>query len=179
MMLTLTLLAFALITAVVLLSVARGQARPIASAEELPSALKPMDVEAFRNLTDSAEERYLKERLPRKEFRRLQRERMLAAIEYVRRAAHNSAILLRVGEAAQQSPAPEVARAAEELASTAMQLRINSLLALGLLYARYLAPEARIGMARQVAAYERMRVHTVTFSMLHMPGFASRIEAAL
>ena len=178
MILTLLMLAFALLTAAVLLTVARGQARPVASGDDLLLALKPVDIEAFRNLTEPTQEEYLRERLPRREFRSLQRARVLAAAEYVRCIAHNAAVLLRVGEGARQSTDTEIARAAQELASVAIQLRINSLLALVILYIRYFAPEARIG-TRRLGAYERMRENTLAFTMLHMPGFASRIEAAL
>ncbi len=179
MTLTLLLLGIAVATATLLLWVARGQARPVASGEELLLALKPVDLEAFRNLTDPAEEAYLRSRLSRSDFRRVQRLRLQAAADYVGRTAHNAAVLLRLAEAARQSPEPDVARTAQELASAAMELRLNSMLALALLYARCLVPEASLRLSRHLAAYERVRQSTLAFSRLRMPRLVSRIEAAL
>ena len=46
----------------------------------------------------------------RREFRAVQRERMRAALEYIRNSAHNAACLLRLGEAASRSGDPRIAR---------------------------------------------------------------------
>ncbi len=59
-----------------------------------PSELQPIDVEAFRNLIDQSEEAYLRESLHSAEFRRIHRERMMAAVEYLRGAYRNAGILV-------------------------------------------------------------------------------------
>src|SRR5262245_17484957 len=71
---------------VVLLLLAKG--RWFARSAKIPSPadLHAIDVEAFRNLIDEDEEAYLRNHLPAREFRRVHRERMLAAVEYVRAA---------------------------------------------------------------------------------------------
>src|SRR6266508_1150893 len=80
-----------------------------------PSELEPFDVEAFRNLIDEGEATYLQERLPSGEFRRVHRERMLAAVDYVRGAYRNAGILVQIAQAAKESPDPEIASAADNL----------------------------------------------------------------
>ena len=59
-------------------------------AATVPSELQRIDVEAFRNLIDESEEEYLRETLGSAAFRRIHRERMMAAVEYVRGAYRNA-----------------------------------------------------------------------------------------
>src|SRR5216683_6892409 len=94
---------------------AKGHHVASGNLDELAAQLKPIDVNAFRNLIDEREEVFLRERLPAKEFRSLHRERTLAAIEYVWCAAQNAAILIRLAEAAKLAPDPAVSAAAEKL----------------------------------------------------------------
>ena len=95
-----------------ILYLAKGLRSPGGNIDELASQLRPIDVDAFRNLIDEREEKFLRERLPTWEFRRIQRRRNLAAVEYIWCAAQNAAILIRLGEAARQNPDPAIAAAA-------------------------------------------------------------------
>ncbi len=176
---TMLLVAAGLSTAATLLWVARGQAQAVRSADELLAALHPVDLDSFRNLTDPEEDAYLREHLSPSDFRRVQRARISAACAYVWRIAHNAALLLRLGEAARDNPEPDIARAAQELAEGALQLRINSLLALAVLYARYWAPGAGLQPARMFDTYLRVRESTLRFSRLEAPTLVCRIDAAL
>jgi hypothetical protein len=72
--------------------------------DELVAQLRPIDVDAFRNLIDEREEEYLRSHLPMREFRGVHRERMMAAVEYVWCAARNTSILMSLGE--RLSPPP-------------------------------------------------------------------------
>ncbi|HWH58044.1 MAG TPA: hypothetical protein VN682_10465 [Terriglobales bacterium] len=109
---------------------------------QLPSTseLLPIDVDAFRNLIDENEELYLRERLPGGEFRRVQRERMLAAVEYVRAAYANAGILVRIAEAARESADPKTAEAAGKLFDNAVQLRWYAVQVIPRLYFKMLFP---------------------------------------
>src|ERR1700675_3834445 len=62
--------------------------------------IQPIDVEAFRNLTNPAEDDYLRRRLPAAQFRLVRRVRLRAMATYVETAASNAALLVRVGEMA-------------------------------------------------------------------------------
>ncbi len=85
--------------------------------------LQSIDVEAFRNLIDETEEAYLRGNLPRPEFGRVQRERMLAAVEYVRAAYHNAGVLVAIAQEARESADPQVMEAAARLFENAVALR--------------------------------------------------------
>ena len=76
---------------------ARGQSvTSIATLVDLQGRTTAIDIAAFRNLISLQEENHLRDRLPAAEFRRIQRERMRAAVAYIRAALQNAAILLRL-----------------------------------------------------------------------------------
>ena len=52
----------------------------------LARKIEPIDIEAFRNLLNPAENDYLRRRLRASEFRMVQRERLRAAAAYIRDA---------------------------------------------------------------------------------------------
>ncbi len=179
MTLTLILVAAALLLAALLLRAARGHAQRVRELPQLEGLTRPVDLAAFRNLIDPAEEDYLREHLPAGKFRAIQRQRMRAALEYVRRTAYNGAILLRVGEAARRNPNPEVAAAARELVNNALRLRVNAMLATVVLYGRIVMPEARISVGRVTDAYENLTQGLVRLTRLQHPAHATRISAAI
>jgi hypothetical protein len=179
MITTLVLALFGLLMLVVLLLAVRGQSGGVRSLLELEAYTQPVDLDAFRNLTDPQEERYLRERLTAKDFRCIQRQRLGAALGYVRRVAHNASILLRLGEAVRRNSDPEVARTAGELVESALRLRMYSLLAMGLLYARILLPSVGWSAAGVATGYQGLRDHVGRLSRLQAPAQAARISAAL
>jgi hypothetical protein len=170
---------FALAMLVVLLLAVRGQGVAACDLLELEGRTQPVDLEAFRNLTDRREEQYLREQLAPAEFRAVQRERLRAAAGYVQRAAHNASVLLRVGEAARRSPDPEIVKAADELVESALRLRFYALLAVGLLRARTLVPGVSWSPAGMATDYQGLRDHVARLSRLQVPAQAGRISAAL
>ena len=174
------LLAFLALAAVVfLLRVARGQSSAVGDLEELPDRAQPVDLEAFRNLIDHNEEEYLRAQLPAPEFRRVQRERLRAALEYVGRAAQNAAILVRLGEAARRHLEPEVAQAGQELVDKALRLRLYALLAQVKLRARILMPGAQLSSAPLLDRYQNLTDAAARLGRAQKPSFAGRIHAAL
>src|SRR5215831_12684608 len=108
---------------VVLLLLAKGYWFARNTNVPSPRDLYVIDVEAFRNLIDEDEETFLRKHLPPREFRRVHRERMLAAVQYVRAAYHNAGILVTIAEAARQSADPQTAEAAGRLFDNAARLR--------------------------------------------------------
>ena len=98
------------------------------SADELPRLLRPMDLEAFLNLVDPAEDEFLERELPRHQLSRIRKERLRAVLEYLGRARHNAAILLRMGEATQHSPERELAMQGVQLVSAALRFRSYAML---------------------------------------------------
>lgn len=118
----------------------RARAVQVAGLDDLEGKTQPVDLAAFRNLTDPAEEAFLRENLDAIDFRRVQRARMRAALEYVRRANDNAAVLLRLGELARSHAEADVARAGAELVDNAVRLRLYALLAQAVLLLRIALP---------------------------------------
>ena len=55
-----------------------AKGRSLALRRTTPPEIRPVDLEAFRNLMDTEEEKYLRERLPPAQFRAVQRKRLVA-----------------------------------------------------------------------------------------------------
>jgi hypothetical protein len=98
----------------------------------------------------------LRTHLAAAEFRRVQRQRLLAAVEYVACAAQNAGILVRLGEAARRSPDATVAEAGAKLVDSAVRLRMFALQARAKLYVAILLPGMRISPAGLPESYERV-----------------------
>lgn len=142
-----------LIALVLLVPLIIGRSRkPDLSA--LAAQLQPIDVNAFRNLVDVREEEFLRQRLPASEFRKIHRERMLAAADYVWAAARNSGILVRLAQAAQNDPDPAVAATADSLLENALDVRLYSLRVVPRLYLSMAFPGVSFAPARMAETYE-------------------------
>ncbi len=147
-----------------LLQLRRG--RTSARVLENPAGyIRSVDIEAFRNLIDPEEENFLRRRLPPAEFRRIQRERLRAAVEYISCAAQNAAILLRLGEAARSSPDPATAEAAEKLVDHAIRLRLHAFQAIPRLYIGIIFPGWRPSSLRVVESYEQLTRQVVQLGL--------------
>ena len=127
---------------VLLLLLARGYWFARSTNAPSPGNLYVIDVEAFRNLIDEDEEAFLRHHLPPREFRRVHRERMLAAVQYVRAAYHNAGLLVTIAEAARNSPNPQAAEAAGRLFDNAARLRWYAAKVVPRLYFKVLFPGA-------------------------------------
>ena len=151
-----------------LLLLALGKGYWFARKVQLPTAseLQPIDVDAFRNLVDEKEEAYLREHLPRRKFCRIHRERMLAAVEYVKSAYANAGILVKIAEAARESSDPEVAQAAERLFDNAVRLRWYAALVIPRLYFKVLLPGANHASRNLFDRYDTLTRQAVVLGRL-------------
>src|SRR5437016_171146 len=77
------------------------QGSQISSLREVDAHWQKVDMEAFLNLVDPAEERYLQRNLSPAEFRRIQRLRVRAMWEYLGRLAFNSKLMMQAGQIVQ------------------------------------------------------------------------------
>ena len=143
MIIALLLVAIALGAMFLLWRATRAHAVEVTGLDDLEGKTQPVDLAAFRNLTDPQEEAFLRENLDAADFRRVQRARMQAALEYVRRANDNAAVLLRLGELARSHEEAEVARAATELVDNAVRLRMYALMAQAVLMVRIALPRGQ------------------------------------
>jgi hypothetical protein len=115
---------------------AKGRASTSDVLQNLSEHIREVDVQAFRNLIDPEKEKALRTSLPRAEFRRNQRQRLRAAVEYVSCAARNAAILLRLADAERRNPDPATAEAAENLVDSAIRLRLYAIQVIPRFYLR-------------------------------------------
>lgn len=164
---------------VLLFKAARGHSVRIASSEDIQRLTKPVDLEAFKNLTDAAEETFLRSHLPGKAFAKIQRKRMLAAVEYVQRVTWNTAVLIRLGELASSAAQPEMVQAGMQLKNAALGLRILALQAEGTLYMRAMFPNMQLQPRDLAAGYENLRERVATVCQLQQPGSLAGAMAAL
>jgi hypothetical protein len=169
MMIPLIFAGAGLLTLFLILYLAKGLRSPGGNIDELASQLRPIDVDAFRNLIDENEEQFLRERLPPREFRGVHRERKLAAVQYIWCAAQNAAILIRLGEAARQNSDPAIAAAAEKLVGNALRLRLYAFQAIPRLYVTAVVPWAHASPNFVADTYDSMTRQVVMLGCLHYP----------
>jgi hypothetical protein len=152
-----------------------------ASKAELESQIELIDVAAFRNLIDPAEDEYLRRHLSAAQFRVTQRARLRARAAYVRVASRNAAVLIRMGQTAlatSDARAPnEVREAALRLVNDALLLRRNAGFALVRIYADMAWPNRSATTAGLIDRYERLSDSAMLLGRLRNPGVAVRVTA--
>jgi hypothetical protein len=104
----------------------RSRARRI-DLQETVQAFRSLDIEAFRNLVDPAEEAFLRDNLPPKKFREIKRQRARAALLYAWEAGGAATALAKIGQAAKQSSDPEIAASGIQLSENAFRLRLQTI----------------------------------------------------
>jgi hypothetical protein len=143
----------------------------------LGGAIRPIDIEAFRNLIDHAEDSYLRRRLPPAQFRVVRRERLRAMAAYVHVAGSNAVVLVRVGEAALASGDPQVAGAARQLVNDALLLRRNTTVALARIYLALAWPNSGFAAVRVIERYEQLSGAAMLLGRLQNPVVPVRLSA--
>ena len=143
----------------------------------LAGAIHPLDVQAFRNLINPAEDDYLRRRLPSAQFRMVRRERLRAMAAYALVAGRNATVLVRVGEAALASGDPRVAEAAHQLVNDALQLRRNTTIALARIYWALAWPNSEFAAVRVVDRYEQVSGTAMLLGRLQNPAVPVRLSS--
>ena len=133
-----------------------GAASGYLGTDELIQQIEPVDLEAFRNLTEPSEEEFLRRALPAAQFRAIQRERLRAALDYLAGVSRNAGILLHLGQVAQRSPDPQIADAGKQLTDDALRMRIYSMMAICKLAVRYAFPEAALQASGVIDRYQQL-----------------------
>jgi hypothetical protein len=145
----------------------------------LAAQIQPIDIEAFRNLVDPAEDEYLRRRLPSGQFRRVQRERLRAAAAYIQIAGRNAAVLVHLGQSALTSPDRNTAVAAQHLVESALLLRRNCAFALIRIYIALAWPNGGATAALILHGYEKLNGSAMLLGRLQNPAAPVRISATL
>ena len=177
MTIALVLVIAAVLALAIILTVAVSRSR-LATAGS-PGAIRPIDIEAFRNLVNPAEDEYLRRRLPPGQFRRVRRARLRAMAAYVRAAASNAAVLVRMGQAALASSDPQVAATAHQMVDHALLLRRNATVALARIYLALAWPYSGFAAVRVIDRYEQMSGAAMLLGRLQNPSVPVRLSAQL
>src|SRR5580692_2280738 len=141
--------------------------------------IRPIDVEAFRNLINPAEDDYLRRRLPPPQFRLVRRERLRAMAAYVQAVASNAAVLVLVGQGALANSDPRVLGAARQVVNDALLLRRNSTVALARIYLALAWPNSGFAAVRVVDRYEELSGAAMLLGRLQNPTVPVRLSALL
>jgi hypothetical protein len=141
------------------------------------ATIRPIDVEAFRNLINPAEDEYLRGRLPPAQCRVVRRARWRAMAAYVQVAGRNAAVLVSVGESALASGDPRVAEAAQQLVNHALLLRRNTTVALVRIYLALVYPGSGFAAVRVVDRYEQLNGSAMLLGRLQNPAAAVRLSS--
>lgn len=177
MNLAIVLVIAAVVALGVILRLAVSRSLQATGSSNLAARIRPIDVEAFRNLINPAEDHYLRRCLPPAQFRLVRRMRLRAMAAYIEVAASNAALLVRVGEAALAGGDPRVAEAAQQLVDHALLLRRNTTLALARIYLALAWPNSTFAAVRVIDRYEKVSGSAMLLGRLQNPAAAVRLSA--
>jgi hypothetical protein len=166
----------AVVALATILSVALTQTLQARRSTNLAVSIRPIDIDAFRNLINPVEDEYLRRRLPPSQFRMVRRERLRAMAAYVEAAASNATVLVRVGEKALATGDARIAEAAQQLANDALLLRRNTTVALARIYLALLWPNSEFAAVRVVDRYERLSGAAMLLGRLQNPAVPVRLS---
>jgi hypothetical protein len=169
----------AAIALAIILQIAVSRSLQTSRTGGLAPRIQPIDVEAFRNLVDPAEDDYLRLRLPPPQFRHVRRQRLLAMAAYVKTAGRNADILIRIGHAALASSDGRAVQAAQQLVSEATLLRRNAALSLAKIYVAMAWPNSAPAASHVADGYERLNGSAMLLGRLQNPAVPVRLSAAL
>jgi hypothetical protein len=151
----------------------------ISKGTGLAARIQPIDVEAFHNLVDPAEDDYLRRRLPASEFRMVRRQRLLAMAAYVQTAGRNATILVGMGQGALTAGDAHTTEAARRLVDNALLLRRNAAFALFRIYVALAWPNSGLAAAPVLRGYEQLSGTAMLLGRLQNPAAPVRIAATL
>jgi len=179
MTLAIILVIAAAVALIVILGVALSRSLQLSAGTNLATQIQPIDVEAFRNLIDPAEDDYLRRRLPAAEFRIVRRRRLRAMAAYVHTAGRNAAVLVRMGQAALAAGDVPTVEAARRLVDNALLLRRNAAFALLRIYLALAWPNSGLAAEPVLRGYEKLNGSAMLLGRLQNPATPVRISAPL
>jgi hypothetical protein len=177
MTLAIVLVIAAVLALAFILNLAVSRSLQTTGEAKLTSQIQPVDVEAFRNLVNPADDEFLRAHLVPAQFRIVQRARLRATAAYVQQAARNAAALVRIGQAALAGSDPRTREAAERLVNEALLLRRNAAFALLRIYLALAWPDSGWGGTRIVERYERLHGSAMLLGRLQNPALPVRLSA--
>jgi hypothetical protein len=179
MTLAIILVLVAVLALVFILGFTVSRSLQVSEGASLAGKIQPIDVAAFRNLINPAEDDYLRRRLPASEFRVVRRQRLRAMAVYVQTAGRNAAVLVRMGQSALAAADPQTSEAARQLVDNALLLRRNAAFALVRIYIALAWPNSGLAATPILHGYERLNGSAMLLGRLQNPAAPVRISASL
>jgi len=177
MTLAIILVVAAALSLVLILRVAFSRTPQLSGRSNLSAQIHPIDVEAFRNLINIADDDFLRANLAARQFRAVRRARLRATAAYVLQAGRNAALLVRIGQAALAGSDPHTQQAARELINNALLLRRNAAFALLKIYAALAWPSTGLAVAGIADRYEHLSGSAMLLGRLQNPAAPVRLAA--
>lgn len=177
MSLTLVLVVASIVALGTLLSFAAARTLQRKIRSDAATVVRPIDVVAFRNLIDPAEDEYLRRSLPSAQYRLVRRERLRAMAAYIEIVGKNATALVRMGELALTHGQPQVAAAAQQVVNDALLLRRNTTVALLRIYLALALPHSEFAAERVVNRYEQLSGSAMLLGRLQNPAAAVRLAS--
>lgn len=153
----------ALVLLAVLAVAALRQSGQLKNMADLESRWQRVDMEAFLNLVDPAEERYLRQNLTGGAFRSIQRARVRVMWEYLGRLSFNAKLMMQAAQIVQHHSNGEQLHEATQLVANATRFRLLIFAADVYLAVRFLLPETSDPIRQLVSRYDtltQMFIHT-------------------
>jgi hypothetical protein len=148
--------AVAAILLAILAVAALRQSGQLKSMADLDTRWQRVDIEAFLNLVDPAEERYLRQNLPGGAFRSIQRARVRVMWEYLGRLSFNAKLMMQAGQIVQHHSNGEQLQEATQLVASATRFRLLIFAADAYLAVRFLLPETSDPIRQLVSRYDAL-----------------------
>jgi hypothetical protein len=117
----------------------------------------PFNLRSFRNLISADEDAFVRARLSRRDYNRLQRQKYRIASAYVSELSRYASGMARLGQPSRRSSDPQVAAAAEALVSAAFRLRFTAAIVRLNLGLWVLFPSSRHSLPHLIHQYERIQ----------------------
>ena len=176
MTLAIILVCAAIVSLAVILKLALSRGLQISARSGEADRVRPIDLEAFRNLINPAEDEYLRRRLPPRQFRVVRRARLRAMGAYVRLAAQNAVIVFGVAQAALTAEDASTVAAAQQLAEQALLLRRNAAFLLLRIYIALAWPYSNFAAVRVAERYEQLGRSAMLLGRLQNPAVPVRLS---
>lgn len=177
MTLGIVLVLIAALSLILILRITVRSRLQISKADPGSDQIQAIDLDAFRNLADPAEDDYLRRKLSSSEYRRVRRVRLSAMAAYVQTAAQNAALLINIGQAALHSSNPQTVEAARELVNDALLLRRNATVAMVKIYVAVAWPKGSVATTTVLDGYRQLNGSAMLLGRLQNPGSPVRISA--
>lgn len=144
---------------------------------DLAEQIRPLDVEAFRNLLNLSDDQFLRSHLSASDFRLVQRARLRAMAAYVQEAGRNAAVLIRIGQSTMAIADPRTAEAAQQLVNQALLVRRNSVFALVKIYVALTWPISGPATSNVFEGYQQLSRSAMLLGRLRNPAVPVRVSA--